>query len=619
MLLLLFQSPLERAIREAEHVRAESPAEMAVLLDGLKSQDPRVQQLAARAIGRLERAEHRDAVLPLLRAKDVAVRQEAVNALGQMRVSYDWHALLQEEKDGAVRGVIYETVGRVAPVPNETERLLISGLSDGDGNARIGAVKGMEALFRLNRATMKPSDETIRALRQAIRDNASAPLRQLALLALNAAGDRDSETMQLALADPNPQLRRLAVIGSKQFINDPSPMVRYEALKAAGNCERALKSVDDASDHVALLAVDLLGAEKCDARAIEGLADGGRNWRFRARALVSLAKADAEAARRRLPKFTRDPIWQVRAYAAQAAKLLKDEAALARLAKDADPNVAAAALNSAEDAIRALSGRHYGLLLAAAQHLKGSAKLPRAITPLLDALRRLTLARRATSRDPRMEILGRLHEAGDRRVAGELSSLLLDLDPVVAGRAAEIITAFTGARAEARTKRYAARPLPPEKLIRALEGATARIKMKGLGSFTIQLYPADAPATVAIFARLVEQGYYNGLTFHRIAPNFVIQGGSPGANEYDGIGPYMRDEVGMRSHTRGTLGISTRGRDTGDAQIFVNLVDNFRLDHQYTIFAEVIEGMEVVDRVQEGDVIESIRMRRWERKRPGGP
>ena len=68
----------------------------------------------------------------------------------------------------------------------------------------------------------------------------------------------------------------------------------------------------------------------------------------------------------------------------------------------------------------------------------------------------------------------------------------------------------------------------------------------------------------------------------------------------------MRDELGLRSHVRGTLGILTRGRDTGDAQIFVNLIDNFRLDHDYTVFAEVVGGMDVVDDVLEGAVIARI-------------
>jgi cyclophilin family peptidyl-prolyl cis-trans isomerase len=68
----------------------------------------------------------------------------------------------------------------------------------------------------------------------------------------------------------------------------------------------------------------------------------------------------------------------------------------------------------------------------------------------------------------------------------------------------------------------------------------------------------------------------------------------------------MRDEVGLPSHLRGTLGISTRGRDTGDAQLFVNLTDNFRLDHDYTVFGEIIQGREVAEGVIEGDVIERV-------------
>ena len=89
-------------------------------------------------------------------------------------------------------------------------------------------------------------------------------------------------------------------------------------------------------------------------------------------------------------------------------------------------------------------------------------------------------------------------------------------------------------------------------------------------------------------------------------PNFVIQGGSPGANEYVGHPNQMRDEVGLWPHVRGAVGISTRGRDTGDAQIFIDLVDNPRLDHQYTVFAQVLNGIEVIDRILEGDVIERI-------------
>jgi cyclophilin family peptidyl-prolyl cis-trans isomerase len=228
---------------------------------------------------------------------------------------------------------------------------------------------------------------------------------------------------------------------------------------------------------------------------------------------------------------------------------------------------------------------------------------------LLDTLARISAHKEATSRDPRRLLLERLREAEGVELEGfeeKLDFLLSDFDPVIAALAAEILTEKTGRRVEPLTKRLAPDPPPSRDFLLGLEGARARIEMKEAGTFTIELLPGDAPLTAAQFAKLAESGYYRGLTFHRIVPNFVIQGGSPGANEYVGTPGYLRDEVSILSHLRGTLGISTRGRDTGDSQIFVNLVDNYRLDHNYTVFARVIEGMENVDAIQEGDVFEDI-------------
>ena len=146
--------------------------------------------------------------------------------------------------------------------------------------------------------------------------------------------------------------------------------------------------------------------------------------------------------------------------------------------------------------------------------------------------------------------------------------------------------------------------------LRRLAAPRARVTIRGVGSFELALFTAQAPATVLRFARLAESGYYNGLSFHRVVPNFVIQGGSPGANEYVGDATFMRDEVGTWPHVRGAVGISTRGHDTGDAQIFVDLVDNPRLDHDYTVFAQVLNGIEVVDQILEGDVIDRIEILR---------
>ena len=141
--------------------------------------------------------------------------------------------------------------------------------------------------------------------------------------------------------------------------------------------------------------------------------------------------------------------------------------------------------------------------------------------------------------------------------------------------------------------------------------ATARVALtvKGRGTLVIKLRPDEAPLNAFRFLRLAEQGYYTGLTFHRLVPNFIVQGGSPHANEHTGDASFSRDEVGLLSNLRGSVGLSTRGRDTGDAQFYVNLVDNVRLDHTYTVFALVESGMDVVDALVEGDVIEKVEIR----------
>jgi cyclophilin family peptidyl-prolyl cis-trans isomerase len=129
-----------------------------------------------------------------------------------------------------------------------------------------------------------------------------------------------------------------------------------------------------------------------------------------------------------------------------------------------------------------------------------------------------------------------------------------------------------------------------------LRDARVRVTMarqSGGGTFEMRLFADEAPATVARFVASARRGYYNGLTFHREATNV-------------GAERFMRDELALRSHARGTLGISTRGRDTGDEQIFVNTIDNWRLDHDYTVFGEITRGLDVADAVLEGDVIARI-------------
>ena len=597
-------------------VRESGEPELAALVAAVKASDTRGQRLAAISIGRLENPAHRDILEPLVHSPDAAVRLAAAAALAQMRVPFAYGGWLEAERANAVRAVIYEAIGRATPVADDAEGLLVAGLSEADLKVRTGAARGLESLFRLNNA--KPprrlSAATTSALHTAFGAHKAEEFRILILLAMNAVGDRDAATFSSALADASPQVRRLAVIGTGTWVGDPSPMVRYEALRVSKSCERAAAGLEDADEHVKLAAIDQVGTLKCDAALVVPLVASDRPWRVRAHALVALATVDPATAGPAVRNTASDKRWQARVYAARAAHLLNDSVTLATLARDANPNVAIAALSTPDDAMRALRSNHSGLILAGAGKLKGVKDLNARLPQLVAAFNRQTATGSMTVRDERVALLTRIGEVNDASTGALMRKALADRDPVIAALAAQILTTRSGGPVTPLTTRLPVSTAQPDAYIEGLLGARLRISMVGGGFMTLDLLTEDAPVTVAVLAQLVEAGKYNGLTFHRIVPNFVVQGGSPGADEFDGrTRQFMRDEVGLARNARGSMGISTRGRDTGDGQFYFNLVDNVRLDHDYTVFATMRTGLDVMDRVQEGDVMERVEIVRRRR------
>jgi cyclophilin family peptidyl-prolyl cis-trans isomerase len=255
-----------------------------------------------------------------------------------------------------------------------------------------------------------------------------------------------------------------------------------------------------------------------------------------------------------------------------------------------------------------LAHSDYNLVRVSAGGFRQSPERARASQALLAALARITGERKETSRDARVALLDRIGELALPSDSTALRPYLRDFDPAVADRAARILSTWTARAVQPAPVRLAAADAPP--IDAGIQpGTRLRFIMSpsaGSGVFEMVLLSDEAPYTAARLVRLARAGYYNGLTFHRVAPNFVVQGGSPGANEYVGDGPFMRDEIWMHSHERGAVGISTRGRDTGDAQIFINTVDNPRLDFDYTVFARLTYGIEAVDGILEGDTIERV-------------
>ena len=130
------------------------------------------------------------------------------------------------------------------------------------------------------------------------------------------------------------------------------------------------------------------------------------------------------------------------------------------------------------------------------------------------------------------------------------------------------------------------------------------------GVMKIEFFEDDAPNTVKNFVDLSKQGFYNGLTFHRVIPNFVVQGGCPAGNGAGGPGYKINCELDGENqfHDRGVLSMAHAGRNTGGSQFFIchSRNNTAHLDRNHTCFGRVFDGLEVIDQIQQGDVIEKI-------------
>jgi cyclophilin family peptidyl-prolyl cis-trans isomerase len=380
---------------------------------------------------------------------------------------------------------------------------------------------------------------------------------------------------------------------------EPAWRSRYRALQALRNDCGALRgALADSAWPVRLrasdLATDTCGSDDALVATLRRWVDempartrarraGAESWHAGAHGILALARLRPAEARERLAKVARHRQWQVRMYGARAAAVLADSGQLRRLVRDPNDDVKEAAI----DALSKLTGHADDGLYLAALSANGA-----------QAVRAAAIALKGS---PRADVRAAANAAFERWVrranASERDARVALLE--AAGRAAS-------------DDRPPPRPaaLPPRAVALALgEDVRLRVVMArggGGGSFTVRLRGDVAPIMAARVLALARSGYYNNGNWHRVEHDFVIQGAGPGSNEYVGGEAFLRDELGNVPHVRGTLGMSTRGHDTGDAQWFVNLKDNLRLVRDYTVFGEVVEGIDVVDGILEGDRIATV-------------
>ncbi len=137
----------------------------------------------------------------------------------------------------------------------------------------------------------------------------------------------------------------------------------------------------------------------------------------------------------------------------------------------------------------------------------------------------------------------------------------------------------------------------------------AVIELEKGGRIVIQFFPHDAPNTVRSFIKLARSGFYDNLTFHRVVPGFVVQGGDPKGDGTGGPGYTLDAEFNDRPHLTGTVAMA-RSADPNSAgcQFYICLAPQPQLDGKYTVFGEVVEGMEFVHKIEIGDTMKSVRI-----------
>ncbi len=138
---------------------------------------------------------------------------------------------------------------------------------------------------------------------------------------------------------------------------------------------------------------------------------------------------------------------------------------------------------------------------------------------------------------------------------------------------------------------------------------TAVIAMERGGEIRIELFPEDAPKTVQSFVTLSRKHFYDGLTFHRVVPGFVAQGGDPKGDGTGGPGYTLKAEFNARRHVRGTVAMArSQHPDSAGSQFYICFAPAPHLDGQYTVFGQVVKGMEVVDQIRVGDRMTTVRI-----------
>ncbi len=597
-------------------LREGTPALVSVLSSDV---EPEVREMAAFALGLIADPAARDPLVNALADASPLVKGAAAEALGLIGDANAGPAI------GRMAAAIVDT-GMLATLPAESE--------DARRDSAAAAFRfGVYALARL-----KAWD----ALAAAALDSAGQPRVRWwpVAYALQRIEDPRAVPALLTLTkDPNPYTRafaakglgalkdRSAVPALLSLVTSADRSVAVEAIRSIGRlgdpsaAPALLKIVqspkgDPAVRVEAVSALGGVGGEGTADSLLDALADS--NPPVRAAALRSLAEVDREGFVTVLSGLDPDKHWSVRATLATVLGTLTTENGLPRLRSmlnDSDSRVIPAVLASlsklrAPDAPQVLTEylKHDDpVIRAAAATAIGELKPPNMTLPLTEAYKS---GQRDVTYVARGAALGALAAYGAAEATPVLNAALTDKDWGVRVRAATLLKQFDPASdADARI-----RPAPQShtgdfytesRLVNPPVSTQVYIETDR-GLIQIEMAVLDAPLTVDNFITLARKKFFDGVTFHRVVADFVVQGGDPRSDGEGGPGYTIRDEINKRPYLRGVVGMALDWADTGGSQFFITHSPQPHLDGRYTVFGRVTGGMEIVDQIQPWEVIRRV-------------
>lgn len=567
-LLPLLNDGNEEVVRETVFALGQigSPEAAPALITRAKTASPEMLALIAEALGKTGGPEAAAALEELLHAFRSDVRAAAVLALARAAEPSSVHAILVAVHDGEPQ-VVWRAACALEKFESERiVKVLIPLLEKEDAVVRAYAARTLGR--KKAKEAVAPLVECLSDTDPAVAINAADALGRI--LEKSANGGVVAPLGELLRRHDNHHVRKAAAaaLGSNrhknakdylvQSILDKSPGVRiesYRALAAVLGKDAApflANGMNDGEKLVRAAAVESFGIAG-DKSAIDRLiitAAKNPDPALRAAAVRALAHFDKKTVSTTLVTRLEDEDWVVAAEAATALGDLKDERAIPAL-------IAASARrrNRVDVDVR------------------------------LEVLGALKKMRAAQGRDLAFEAL----DDADRRVRAAAKALLEEIGVPVPEIKSD--RQFYEERFEPKRRNDIAPPF----------GTKGAVIKTARGDIEIELFGDDATQNAASFVKLAQEGFYDGLVFHRVVPNFVVQGGCPRGDGWGDAGFAVRAEVNQHRYARGYIGVADSGKDTGGSQFFITHSPQPHLDGRYTVIGRVTKGMDVVDKLDQGD------------------